>query len=136
MIQHILFELLKNSLRAVVERYGVENEDNFPPIKVIVVEGREDLTIKVSDEAGGIPRSEVPLVWTYTYTTAQSDDLDPAFDQSDFQAPMAGFGYGLPLARLYARYFGGDLKLISMEGYGTDVYLSLNRLSSSTEPLP
>jgi len=49
---------------------------------------------------------------------------------------MAGFGYGLPISRLYAQYFGGDLKLISMEGYGTDVYLHLNRLSSSNEPLP
>jgi pyruvate dehydrogenase kinase 2/3/4 len=36
----------------------------------------------------------------------------------------------------YARYFGGDLRLISMEGYGTDVYIHLNRLSSSREPLP
>ncbi|KAE8226828.1 hypothetical protein CF326_g7643, partial [Tilletia indica] len=79
---------------------------------------------------------EMPLVWTYMYTTAQSEDLDPEFSASDFKAPMAGFGYGLPLARLYARYFGGDLKLISMEGYGTDVYLHLNRLSSSSEPLP
>ena len=120
----------------MVERYGVEREDHYPPIKVIVVEGKEDITIKISDEGGGIPRSEVPLVWTYTYTTAQPDDLDPDFQTSDFLAPMAGFGYGLPLARLYARYFGGDLKLISMEGYGTDVYLHLNRLSSSSEPLP
>lgn len=55
-IQHMLFELLKNSLRAVVERYGVENEDHYPPIKVIVVEGQEDITIKISDEGGGIPR--------------------------------------------------------------------------------
>lgn len=135
-LNHMMFELLKNSLRAVVERYGVENEDHFPAIKVIVVEGKEDITIKISDEGGGIPRSEMPLVWTYMYTTAQSEDLDPDFQASDFKAPMAGFGYGLPLARLYARYFGGDLKLISMEGYGTDVYLHLNRLSSSAEPLP
>lgn len=61
---HILFELLKNSLRAVVERYGPDNEDSFPPIKVVVVEGSEDITIKISDEGGGIPRSAIPLIWT------------------------------------------------------------------------
>mgnify|MGYP002718874678 CR=1 FL=1 len=61
---HICFELLKNSLRAVVERYGVENEDSFPPIKVVVVEGSEDITIKISDEGGGIPRSAIPMIWT------------------------------------------------------------------------
>jgi len=61
---HICFELLKNSLRAVVERYGVDNEDAFPPIKVVVVEGSEDITIKISDEGGGIPRSAIPMIWT------------------------------------------------------------------------
>jgi pyruvate dehydrogenase kinase 2/3/4 len=24
---------------------------------------------------------------------------------------MSGFGYGLPISRLYARYFGGDLQV-------------------------
>ncbi|KAF2834656.1 pyruvate dehydrogenase kinase-like protein [Patellaria atrata CBS 101060] len=134
-LSHMLFETLKNSLRAVVERYGQDKEE-FPVTKVVVAEGKEDITIKISDEGGGIPRSAIPLVWTYMYTTVdQTPSLDPDFDKSDFKAPMAGFGYGLPISRLYARYFGGDLKLISMEGYGTDVYLHLNRLSSSSEPL-
>ncbi|RUS20005.1 mitochondrial branched-chain alpha-ketoacid dehydrogenase kinase-domain-containing protein [Endogone sp. FLAS-F59071] len=159
-LSHMMFELLKNSLRAVVETFGTD-ADNYPPIKLIVTEGKEDITIKISDEGGGIPRSGIPLVWTYMYTTAEAQVLDPDFNKSDFKAPMAGFGYGLPISRLvcgqetafgwrrgttvtqdgicrcfqYARYFGGDLKLISMEGYGTDVYMHLNRLSNSDEPL-
>ncbi|KAF8551914.1 alpha-ketoacid dehydrogenase kinase [Imleria badia] len=149
-LSHIVFELLKNSLRAVVERFGADYEDRiakgspnernggrgYPPIKVIVVEGREDITIKISDEGGGIPRSAIPLIWTYMYTTMAGQSIDQDFHASDFQAPMAGFGYGLPLSRLYARYFGGDLRLISMDGFGTDVYIHLNKLSSSREPLP
>ncbi|KAI7537790.1 pyruvate dehydrogenase kinase-like protein, partial [Hortaea werneckii] len=119
-LSHMLFETLKNSLRAVVETHGSEKEE-FPVTDVIVSEGREDITIKVSDEGGGIPRSSIPLVWTYMYTTVdQTPSIDPDFNKSDFKAPMAGFGYGLPISRLYARYFGGDLKMISMEGYGTD----------------
>ncbi|KAL9059123.1 MAG: hypothetical protein Q9162_001341 [Coniocarpon cinnabarinum] len=134
-LSHMLFETLKNSLRAVVDLHGAEKSE-FPVTKVIVAEGKEDITIKISDEGGGIPRSAIPLVWTYMYTTVDATpQIDPEFNKSDFKAPMAGFGYGLPISRLYARYFGGDLKLISMEGYGTDVYLHLNRLSSSSEPL-
>ncbi|ODQ67882.1 pyruvate dehydrogenase kinase [Nadsonia fulvescens var. elongata DSM 6958] len=134
-LTHMLFEVVKNSLRAVVETHSADC-DNFPPIKIIIAEGDEDITIKVSDEGGGIARSASSQIWNYMYTTVQAaPSLDPTFNKSDFKAPMAGFGYGLPISKLYAKYFGGDLKLISMEGYGTDVYLHLNRLSSSSEAL-
>ncbi|KAH9827603.1 [Pyruvate dehydrogenase (acetyl-transferring)] kinase, mitochondrial [Teratosphaeria destructans] len=130
-LSHMLFETLKNSLRAVVETHGQEKEE-FPVTQVIVSEGREDITIKISDEGGGIPRSSIPLVWTYMYTTVdQTPSLDPDFDKSDFKAPMAGFGYGLPISRLYARYFGGDLKLISMEGQHESGYDSRSGLDRS-----
>jgi hypothetical protein len=33
---------------------------------------------------------------------------------------LAGLGFGLPMSRAYARYFGGDLDIISLEGFGTD----------------
>lgn len=115
-LSHMMFETIKNSLRAVVDLHGQDKAD-FPITKVIVAEGKEDITIKITDEGGGIPRSAIPLVWTYMYTTVdQTPTIDPEFNKSDFKAPMAGFGYGLPISRLYARYFGGDLKLISMEG--------------------
>ena len=48
---------------------------------------------------------------------------------------VAGLGYGLPISRGYARYFGGDLNIMSMEGFGTDAFLHLPRLSNRAEPL-
>lgn len=141
---HMLFETLKNALRATVEKGIAKNPSKdkydltFPPIKVIITEGAEDLTVKISDEGGGIARSNLPLVWTYLYTTMPEDEQIGLIEEEmsqDFRIPMAGYGYGLALSRLYARYFGGDLKLMSMEGFGTDVYLHLNRLSTSSEPL-
>lgn len=141
-LHHMLFELLKNSMRAVVER-TTDLDDDFPLIRLVVAEGNEDITIKISDEGGGIPRSGMPLIWTYMYTTADQPLLEDSDDRNDFRAPLAGYnylmyryGYGLPLSRLYARYFGGDLRLISMESYGTDAYLHLSRLSDTCEPLP
>lgn len=48
-----------------------------------------------------------------------------------------GYGYGLPLSRLYARYLLGDLTLTSCDGYGTDAYVFLKALSEeANEMLP
>ncbi|KAF7837639.1 pyruvate dehydrogenase (acetyl-transferring) kinase, mitochondrial-like [Senna tora] len=134
-LQLMVFELVKNSLRAVQERF-MDSDKVAPPVRIIVAEGVEDVTIKVSDEGGGIPRSGLSKIFTYLYSTAKN----PLDEHSDLGTAdcitMAGYGYGLPISRLYARYFGGDLQIISMEGYGTDAYLHLSRLGDSQEPLP
>ena len=41
---------------------------------------------------------------------------------------MSGLGFGLPLSRVYARYFDGDLHLKTLPGYGVDAFLMLKRL--------
>lgn len=40
---------------------------------------------------------------------------------------ILGYGYGLPISRLYARYLHGDLVLLSCDGFGTDslIYLKV-----------
>lgn len=132
-IHYILLELLKNSMRATVEYHGT---DNMPVIRVVIADGEnnEDVIIKVSDEGGGIPRSNVKRIWSYLFTTAEKevveDMLNSSETPSDFNtaAPLAGLGYGLPISRLYARCFGGDLTVMSMEGYGTDCFFYLPRL--------
>lgn len=133
-----LFELLKNSLRATIETH--RDADKLPPVRLIIADGVEDVTIKISDEGGGFRRSEMDRVWTYLFTTAnlsaqqllESEDRSAHCNRPD---PIAGFGYGLPLSRLYARYWGGELSLTSMEGYGTDAYLHLSKLGNKRECL-
>ncbi|KAL6519727.1 hypothetical protein OROMI_032621 [Orobanche minor] len=112
----MVFELVKNSLRAVQERF-MESDKVEPPIRIIVADGLEDVTIKISDEGGGIPRSGLPRIFTYLYSTAKNPLDEQSSTDLETATSMAGYGCGLPISRLYARYFGGDLQIISMEGY-------------------
>ncbi|GFR76039.1 [Pyruvate dehydrogenase (acetyl-transferring)] kinase, mitochondrial, partial [Elysia marginata] len=129
-LYHILFELFKNAMRAATE-YHIQ-EDTIPPLSVMIVKGQEDLSIKISDQGGGIQRRKLDLVFQYMYSTA------PQPARSDIaSAPLAGYGYGLPLSRLYARYFQGDIVLNSFEGFGTDAIIYLKVLSNeANEMLP
>lgn len=141
-LHYIALELIKNSMRATVDFHGVDND--FPNIDVIIADGKEneDVVIKVEDKGGGIPRSDVRKIWSYLFTTA-----DPVIQEGlvafssksgdhSIDSPLAGLGYGLPISRSYARYFGGDLSIMSMEGYGTDAFIYLKRLGDAKEPIP
>lgn len=204
-----IYELLKNAMRATCETHlnngspvslglsslstETASKSKLPPIKLILVDGGEDVTIKISDEGGGMALSEMDKIWSYVQSgtpsslyqpshviqeqttkitttttpfqpsapntstlltsnvsmteTATKKILHPAdsitmmgglaSEAKDYlDLPLSGSGHGLPLARLIARYFGGDLSLISMEGYGTDSYLSLYRDDDHLENFP
>uniref|UniRef100_A0A667XS48 Protein-serine/threonine kinase n=1 Tax=Myripristis murdjan TaxID=586833 RepID=A0A667XS48_9TELE len=129
-LYHMLFELFKNAMRATIECH--ENSNNLPPIQVMVSLGGEDMSIKVSDKGGGVPFRRIENLFSYMYSTAPAPQIG-----DHTRTPLAGFGYGLPISRLYAKYFQGDLQLYSMEGYGTDAVIYLKALSTdSIERLP
>ena len=103
--------------------------------------GDETLTIRIRDRGGGIAPQHLPHIWTYNFTTFKGDGRAGAAERYDTVdalntiaasggdgSTIAGLGYGLPLGRAYAEYFGGSIKLQSQWGWGTDVYLRLRGL--------
>jgi signal transduction histidine kinase len=93
----------------------------------------QSITIRIRDRGGGIPPETLPNIWSYSFTTfnneeaaiADNDALNAISGGGGNSSSIAGLGYGLPLGRAYAEYFGGGIAVQSMYGWGTDVYLSL-----------
>merc|ERR1719481_1908608 len=111
-LHHILFEIFKNSMRATCEFSEKKGEAKLPSIKCKIFKTEEDITIKISDQGGGINRWMRKKVFNYMYTTAPQvlPDVSDSFGSmglGDESLPMHGLGYGLPISRLYARYFKG-----------------------------
>jgi len=129
-IYHMSFEVMKNAMQATVNN-NWDKLDKLPPIKVLICQSDNDITIKISDLGGGVDRTTAEKMFKYLYTTSPKASLTKE------SAPLSGLGYGLPLARLYARYFQGDIKAASYENHGTDIYIYLRALAKeSVEQLP
>jgi pyruvate dehydrogenase kinase 2/3/4 len=124
----IMVELLKNSARATVENTARPADLRHKPIVVTVCADHSQVAIRVSDRASGIPFNVAQSVWSYMYSTVPKTGAGSSFFARG--SPLAGFGVGLPLSRLYARYLGGSLQLMSMPGIGTDAYLHLKRIET------
>ncbi|KZT05524.1 alpha-ketoacid dehydrogenase kinase [Laetiporus sulphureus 93-53] len=62
---------------------------------------------------------------------SKSDCEDP--QQNAGVNPHPRIGIGLPMSNIFATYFGGSLELVSLDGYGTDVYLRLPKLGTNLE---
>jgi len=129
-IYYITFEVIKNAMQATVN-HNWDSLHNLPPIRVLVCQSVDDITIKISDLGGGVDRVTSEKMWKYLYSTT------PRASLTSESVPLSGLGYGLPLSRLYARYFQGDVKVASYENHGTDVYIYLRALAKeSVEKLP
>ncbi|PKK71844.1 alpha-ketoacid dehydrogenase kinase, partial [Rhizophagus irregularis] len=137
-LEYIITELLKNSCRATVEYSQKVNRTKHPPVIVTISKGKNFIGIRVRDQGGGVPTKDLTSIFDYSYTTVPQDDIIGGLEgqnilanvskmamQSGLGGPIAGLGYGLPLARIYANYFGGSIDLVSLHDYGCDVFLRL-----------
>ncbi|CAJ1342572.1 unnamed protein product [Effrenium voratum] len=140
-VQFMCQELLKNAVRATTERHKPHNLAGFgftsepasiPRVAVELQKGDVHVIIKISDQGGGMPKKIQEEAWQYGWTTADNeDDADP-YSGCSWRKELAGYGFGLPLTRLHAQYFGGDVFMQALPGHGTDMYLLLNHLKEGS----
>ena len=112
------------------EDRGVFKADAIRPLD----DNAPGVTIRIRDRGGGISPEVLPNIWSYSFTTFSEEDdvpggsidaLNVISNANNGQSSIAGLGYGLPLSRAYAEYFGGGIAVQSLYGWGTDVYLRL-----------
>jgi len=60
---------------------------------------------------------------------------DSSLSSLSSRPPNLRLGMGLPLSRVYAEYWAGNLELHSLEGYGVDAFLQISKLGNKNEQL-
>eukprot|EP00048_Salpingoeca_helianthica_P018758 m.243007 g.243007 ORF g.243007 m.243007 type:complete len:394 (-) comp26764_c0_seq1:100-1281(-) len=138
-LEYILIELLKNAFRATTEHHV--NTPELPPVCVTIAKSQSHVALRISDRGGGFPPSLTEKLWYYSYTTV---DREASHSNSIFElltsdenrfGVLAGQGFGLPMARVYAEYFGGSMQLVGMHGLGADAHVLLPRLDHALDQL-
>ncbi|TFJ81964.1 hypothetical protein NSK_006632 [Nannochloropsis salina CCMP1776] len=128
---HTLFEILKNAFKATVESAVRRNLNNMPAVKVRIFPGKEEVCVRIRDFGDGMSLRTMSNATEYLFTSAaetyeqQQQQMQQSYQPA--MEPMQGMGIGLPVSRLYARHWGGDIRLISVQGWGTDVAIYLSR---------
>eukprot|EP00906_Rhabdomonas_costata_P036316 RCo050974 len=133
LMENVLYEIFKNSLRAVHEHHqaqGCPADGALPDVVVKICAGTE-MTIIVSDRGGGIPTPIQDAVWSFGFSTHQPESFDVSEyrvnfrsgQETDERLQFAGLGFGLPMSRTFVRYLGGEVLAHSLAGYGCDVYI-------------
>ncbi|KAH7327909.1 branched-chain alpha-ketoacid dehydrogenase [Stachybotrys elegans] len=123
-------------IKASPEERGSFKSDDIRPLD----DNAPGVTIRIRDRGGGVAPDVLPQIWSYSFTTFSDDDEFPGSSGNDGLSAIAsantgvssiaGLGYGLPLSRAYAEYFGGGIAVQSLYGWGTDVYLRLKGVGS------
>ncbi|KAL5636944.1 hypothetical protein ACGC1H_000800 [Rhizoctonia solani] len=159
--EYIVFELLKNAMRHTVLRNTGRGEP--APIRATIVAGPDIMNVRISDQGGGLRSSSSQTahdMFSFSHVRnatrlhderlgalrhlsssgrglrATVDEQIARWNEAADNRPLVGrMGLGLPLSNIYSTYFGGSLDLVSMDGWGTDVYLRLPRLGTNLEGL-
>lgn len=126
-LYYVIFELLKNSTQAVLDKSAIET--NYKPSINVNINNIDNdyILITIQDNGIGIKEKNMEKIWYYSFTTSLFD-TNNIIEESDFNtiSPLSGFGYGLPISEIYINFLNSsknNIKINSVYKKGTTVYL-------------
>lgn len=132
---YILQEVIKNAAKASVDwarRNNAAETDlskvEIPPLRAVISDDMwsQERSFKLADNGTGMTRNALSKAFCYSYSSVQGKPQNSQdIMEAQKEVPLAGFGFGLPISRVYARYFSGDIGLNSVPGRGADVHVYL-----------
>lgn len=145
-IKYIIYQLLSNAFRHTIQAHQHTSSSSssslLPPIRVTICSNENDVLFRISDQGGGIPSDVYRHIWSYghlprfnTLRTLPQLAARIAELKNDQFIGAPPLGIGLPMSRVYAEYWGGDMNVVSMPGWGTDAYVRIPRFGTQNENL-
>ena len=130
-VEYIIYQLLSNAFRHTVAAGGDE-------IRVTLCSNETDVLFRISDQGGGMTKEVYDSLWSYgNYkrfgNLEKIQQLEAKLNER--ASLVIRLGIGLPMSKVYVEYFGGDINIMTMEGYGTDAYVRIPRLGTQNENL-
>ncbi len=124
-LYYVLFEIIKNSTQAIIT-----STKNNKLIKIDIVDLNDYIYIKIQDNGIGIQEENIEKIWLYSYST---NPIEPKkiIEQDDFstESPLSGFGYGLPISKIYLNFFSSLIQIESTYQQGTQVNIFLKKFN-------
>jgi signal transduction histidine kinase len=109
-IGRVLLNLINNAFYAVNEKQKTENSAYVPSVTIVTQKVSNKIEIKVADNGSGIPQNIIDKIFQPFFTTKPTG---------------SGTGLGLSLSYDIVKAHGGELKVDTREGRGTEFIVQL-----------
>jgi len=130
-LYYILFELIKNSVKAVIDRRDNIKNNYLPNIDINIKDCKHYILVRIEDNGIGIKDENKNRIWYFSYSSSKIDEKNILeFDDYSLSSPLSGYGYGLPITNIYIDFFNStknNLVLLSEYRKGTTIYLYIKK---------
>jgi hemoglobin-like flavoprotein len=124
MLNVILDRAIVGTIKHHVSSGDAEAGKRIAPVHVVIVPGESDVSLRISDGSGGMSARKAEQLWMWSSRKVSNGAGEcPRRAQDEFIGSTPHHGW--PAARLTARYFGGDLNVVPVDGVGMDTFVHL-----------